>query len=56
MIKAKVGFDGSVMHLNGHEFYDQYNDLNGEYEVVINGELVEGINDLEQAIKWCMEN
>lgn len=55
MIKAEVVFDGDVMHLNGYEFYDEYDDINGIYMVRINGEYVEGVDTLEQAVKYCME-
>lgn len=55
MIKAEVVFDGDVMHLNGHEFYDEFDEAEGAYKVRIDGNYVDGVDSLEQAVKYCIE-
>ncbi len=51
MIKCEVVFDGDSMCCNGWYFYS----IGDEWEIV-KGESSNQFVDLEQAIKYCMEN
>lgn len=57
MIKVEVVFDDWKIQVNGYEILIQHDYDYVLYQVCKNGEIVDEFqSNLEQAIKYCMEN